>query len=271
MCSFTRQSVDRLFIGLLVLSTALHAGLFMALKSWDAPMPRPTMPAVRISLSAPALRDLPSPPSLAGLAFPELHPRALRKIHLSREQNDPPPPSQPNLQTPDTNASEQRPLPALQPVDKPPELNLASEPAAAAQPQPSPRGQPRADATQPANAAPQDANQKVESEAARQIDPGPEMDTYLSRVMRQIERRKHYPYRARSRHIQGRISVGFAIQADGNIRALRILQSSGHRVLDRAALAAVTSASPFPRPPSRYLSSPLALRVDLIFSLEGYR
>jgi len=49
---------------------------------------------------------------------------------------------------------------------------------------------------------------------------------------------------------QGEVLVVFRILADGSVRDVRVMQGSGHAVLDRGAVEAVRGASPFPRPPA---------------------
>ncbi len=48
---------------------------------------------------------------------------------------------------------------------------------------------------------------------------------------------------------RGRASVGFTVAAGGGIGTLSIISSSGSATVDRAALAFVRGAAPFPRPP----------------------
>lgn len=48
------------------------------------------------------------------------------------------------------------------------------------------------------------------------------------------------------RRLEGVAHVRFAITADGRPRELALAGSSGHGILDRAALAAVEAAAPLP-------------------------
>ena len=65
-----------------------------------------------------------------------------------------------------------------------------------------------------------------------------------------IQRGAPYPSVARRMGWEGRVVVAFRILADGSVRDVRIVQGSGHPVLDRGAADAVRDASPFPRPPA---------------------
>ncbi len=50
-----------------------------------------------------------------------------------------------------------------------------------------------------------------------------------------------YPARARRRHLQGTVVLGVSVSRDGEVEELEIHESSGHKLLDRAALKAVRS------------------------------
>ncbi len=55
----------------------------------------------------------------------------------------------------------------------------------------------------------------------------------------------NYPAEARRRQLYGRLRMMVAVKANGSIHEVRILQSSGHRVLDDAAIRIVRLAAPF--------------------------
>ncbi len=60
----------------------------------------------------------------------------------------------------------------------------------------------------------------------------------------------NYPAEARRRQIYGRLRMMVAVKADGSLHDVRIMQSSGQKVLDDAALRIVQLAAPFqPFPP----------------------
>lgn len=60
----------------------------------------------------------------------------------------------------------------------------------------------------------------------------------------------NYPAEARRRQIYGRLRMMVAVKANGSLHDVRIMQSSGYKVLDDAALHIVQMAAPFqPFPP----------------------
>ncbi|MEE9195303.1 MAG: energy transducer TonB [Alphaproteobacteria bacterium] len=48
-----------------------------------------------------------------------------------------------------------------------------------------------------------------------------------------------YPYRARRKEIEGRVVLRVRVLPGGTARSVEVLSSSGHAILDRAALKAV--------------------------------
>jgi protein TonB len=58
-----------------------------------------------------------------------------------------------------------------------------------------------------------------------------------------------YPATARRMGWEGKVVVTFQLLPDGSVRDVRVVQGSGHAVLDRGAIDAVRNASPFPRSP----------------------
>ncbi|WP_255852600.1 energy transducer TonB [Marinobacterium rhizophilum] len=70
---------------------------------------------------------------------------------------------------------------------------------------------------------------------------------YLDNWRREIERygNDNYPTEARNQGIYGSLRLLVSILPDGNVRAIEVLQSSGYKVLDDAAVRIVQLASPF--------------------------
>ncbi len=55
----------------------------------------------------------------------------------------------------------------------------------------------------------------------------------------------NYPNEARRRQIYGKLQLSVAILSDGNIESVEVNRSSGHRILDAAAVRIVKLAAPF--------------------------
>ena len=80
----------------------------------------------------------------------------------------------------------------------------------------------------------------------------PELSYYFEAWRRKVERvgNLNYPDAARDRNLYGSLRLLVAIVPDGTLSDVRVLESSGHRILDDAALRIVRLAAPFaPFPP----------------------
>ena len=90
---------------------------------------------------------------------------------------------------------------------------------------------------------------------------------YFQMVRMRIETRKTYPESARKNQKQGGVSVRFTITEDGSVKSITIAESSGHDILDSAALSAVKNAAPLPRPPRNLFDEQLKVLITIMFEL----
>lgn len=90
---------------------------------------------------------------------------------------------------------------------------------------------------------------------------------YFDMVRLKIESRKKYPDIARSRRIEGRVTIKFVIATDGQVTSVMIVKRGRHSSLNTAALKAVQDAAPFPRPPSNLFKEPLYMEITIVFEL----
>jgi protein TonB len=93
-------------------------------------------------------------------------------------------------------------------------------------------------------------------------------EAYFQVVRERIAQKKTYPLLAVDRQLEGQVTVRFTIAADGRVSEINIVTSSRRRVLDRAAIATVKAASPFPRPPESLFHGPIQLSVPIVFRLS---
>lgn len=70
---------------------------------------------------------------------------------------------------------------------------------------------------------------------------------YLERFRVHVERvaNQHYPSRARAQNLHGDVRLMVVIGANGELKAIRLLQSSGSVILDEAAKSSVRTSAPF--------------------------
>jgi protein TonB len=76
--------------------------------------------------------------------------------------------------------------------------------------------------------------------------------SYMNEWVAKVERvgNLNYPDEARRQGISGNLMLQVSINTDGSVRNIRLLRSSGHKVLDDAAIRIVQLAAPFaPLPP----------------------
>lgn len=80
----------------------------------------------------------------------------------------------------------------------------------------------------------------------------PEDDWYFESWRRKVERigKLNYPDEARAQKIYGSLRLLVSIEPDGSLRDVRVIDSSGHKILDEAAVRIVHLAAPYaPFPP----------------------
>jgi protein TonB len=98
---------------------------------------------------------------------------------------------------------------------------------------------------------------------------GETRDSYLGRLLAQLNRFKQYPRAARQAHIEGVVMLHFVMDADGKVESFEIAKSSGRPVLDAEALALIQRAQPLPALPADFPTRTLDAVVPVEFSLHG--
>ncbi len=75
------------------------------------------------------------------------------------------------------------------------------------------------------------------------------LNEHFAYIRNKILSNVSYPDPAKRKGWQGKVLLSFIITADGSVRDLRIVKSSGFTLLDRNAIETVRDTAPFPRPP----------------------
>jgi periplasmic protein TonB len=65
-------------------------------------------------------------------------------------------------------------------------------------------------------------------------------------LWRRIVEMKHYPAQARLNHLEGKVILRAVIRSDGHLEDLSVKESSGHRLLDEAAMEVIRRICPVP-------------------------
>jgi protein TonB len=89
------------------------------------------------------------------------------------------------------------------------------------------------------------------------------LSEHFAYIRNKILRNVSYPDPARRMGWQGKVLLSFIITADGSVRALKVIKSSGFIVLDKSAIETVRDTAPFPRPPGE-----AQLVIPITYNLE---
>jgi protein TonB len=158
-----------------------------------------------------------------------------------------------NLSNTDTSESQARKVStqALKPVKPQQTLQVAAKPVSSKPwivKQPAPAKSQQPDSINPSTVAkPQPVPQTptappiqlasiVPDSPAVNTDHKAILDRYRSKLLDSIMAAKRYPLRARRKGIEGETMVTFSVLKGGQIVDIGILEHSGHRILDKAAL-----------------------------------
>ena len=93
------------------------------------------------------------------------------------------------------------------------------------------------------------------------------MRSYFGQISAWIDANKDYPAECKKHKQQGAVVVKFTIGRDGQLLASAIKQSSGHALLDQAALATLARAAPFPPIPDFVGRETLSIAVPIDYAL----
>jgi protein TonB len=156
---------------------------------------------------------------------------------------------------------------------------------AAAKPEPEPESEPAQEPpketkqeTQETPAATPPEPQSAQPAAAAQRATGTDSDrsaggktgdnkSYFAELMAWLNKHKSYPRDAKKEKQQGVVELQFTLQRDGSVTASSIKKSSGHALLDNAALAMLAAAAPLPALPESMDRQQITLVIPIEFSL----
>jgi protein TonB len=93
-------------------------------------------------------------------------------------------------------------------------------------------------------------------------------ESFVARLLAQLNRFKQYPPAARKAHIEGVVMLHFVMDASGHVTVADIQKSSGRAVLDNEALALIRRAEPLPALPADYPPRTLDAVVPIEFYLN---
>lgn len=222
------------------------------------PEPAPVvLPEAKIELPPPAPVVLPTQQQAMELAVPEeeiAKPVEAKTAAIpeapapAMSEDEPPPLPEPRRAPPDV-----REKPREQPKQ-------ARRPASPAKFAPS-------RAASPSRAAGADSPGAAGAGGRADVGGRAAISSYFARVQAHLSRQS-YPAEARANGASGVVRVVFALGRDGRVLAVSLAKGSGQSVLDRAALAMVRRAAPFPPFPPDIPGSRLELGAPIRFHLR---
>lgn len=116
-------------------------------------------------------------------------------------------------------------------------------------------------------------------EPPRQVTPpppprvaGPDpatLSAYGKSVAGAVAAHQKYPRLAMMRQWQGTTLLQLELAADGQLRDVRVVSSSGHEILDRQAIDMVRAALPLPPLPASLADRSLTIDVPVVFRLAS--
>jgi protein TonB len=89
-------------------------------------------------------------------------------------------------------------------------------------------------------------------------------DTLIGELRSKIIEKQVYPYAARKKGAQGVVFVQLLLDEKGNLMEIRVTQSSGHKMLDKAALMLVKKVLPFEHNTGESINIEIPIKYSLV-------
>ena len=94
---------------------------------------------------------------------------------------------------------------------------------------------------------------------------------YFSQLKRRVEQGWVYPSKAKRHKLFGSVNLLFSIQRDGRLLAVKVVRSSGEKILDESATLAVNRAAPFSEFPDDWSLERLHIRATFEYIPRGVK
>jgi protein TonB len=214
---------------------------YMLLERPDSSM-QAEQPAITIDFAPPEVVPEPAPPveeqKPEEVPPPPVEAATPPPEEVTPEPEPPPPPKPDELTIP-----EEKPVPPPPPIEKP-KVTQPKKP-----PPPKPVRQAALPPTAPNAGTPSVGSSSAKAE-------------WRGSLRAQIMRNQQHAGEA------GTVMVSCTLDRSGRVLSRHVAQSSGHPVLDQAALATIDRAQPLPAPPADISSAELRLNIPIRFSVN---
>lgn len=270
------------WLGALAAATAVHGLLALAVILLQAggAEPRPRQRSVEVSLEAvgqvpsaslpaPELAESPAPPAPESAAAPASPAPAVAPDAPPEAADQPgPEASGPDADIPAPEAVTPEPAAPVEAPETVAAVTVSPEDTADQQaPQETVTAEQSGD-----TAAAAEAPEATGAQAPPPADSGEagadDTAAYIARIRSWLARNKNYPPRARRLEMEGVARVHIVVDRDGRVLEYRLLESSGHELLDREVAAMIERAQPLPRMPTRLNRNRMELIVPIRFTLR---
>lgn len=92
---------------------------------------------------------------------------------------------------------------------------------------------------------------------------------YMQRLKEKIERIWRYPSDAAEKGIYGDLYIRFTIKKDGKLGVVELIRTSGHKILDDAAIKALKDAEPYWPLPEEWGRDGFTITGHFVYSIYG--
>ncbi len=118
---------------------------------------------------------------------------------------------------------------------------------------------------------PEEVPEYTEEEAAEEVievppvakEPAVDFSSVIQGIRKKIIQKKIYPYAARKKGIQGIVFILLKLDEQGYLIELRITQSSGYKILDKAAVSLIKKVVPY----EHGTGQPISIEIPIKYSL----
>ncbi len=115
------------------------------------------------------------------------------------------------------------------------------------------------------------ASKSADQQAASTTDGHRQRQQVGARIQKQLRVKiafnKHYPGIAIRNAWQGRVKLGIRVQANGNLTHIHVINSSGYRMLDKAAVKSVHHIAALPEASAWLQGQPIDVILPVIYQL----
>ncbi len=213
---------------------------------------------------------------IPNIKFDEIKIPETLEVQLAQKPEPPPPPTPPEPPAPEQIKPKVEPQLKPKPIEKPlPTPTVVKDEPTLRTPPPTTEViavAPKSEAPpSPVPPAPIVAPEppKPTTPVVSQTDMDDARGRYSNTLWGAISKHKQYPKIAQMRGWQGDAVVELLLDGSGKLKSKKIIQSSGHDVLDKQALEMVEKAAPYPIPPEVLRGNSFTITVPIPFKLES--